>query len=180
VADFLKQVNEVSEGVLQPGEAVAAASWVQGSQRVAGYGSAGGGLVGAVAGEVMDRRAQKKEAAEKAEEVAALPPEHPFEIPAQNGAVLAITDRRIILFSRGGMSGKAKEPIFDLPLEEIERVDRDERASKLTSGMPKAVLLTFWLRSNQIMRMFLITAMATRKSATGVLQALAGFPGESS
>ena len=179
MADFLKQVQDVSDGVLQPGETLTAASWVQASQRVAGYGSAGGGLAGAIAGEVMERRAKKKEAAEKEEELQGLPPEHPLEIPAQNGAVLAVTDRRIILFTRGGMSGKAKEAFFDLPLEEVERVDRDKRASKLTRGAPKAVLLTFWLRSNQIIRMYLITAMATNKSANGVLQALAGFPGES-
>ena len=129
--DFTKKIHKHCAEDLEPGETVAASTFGQppgAIRRQVAFGAIGG-AVGAVAGEALaNKRIEKSE--QNAGEGIVL------EIPAGK-AVLALSDRRLMVFGHSALSGRPKGLNASIPLEQVASIEVDQ--GKLAGKM----LITF-------------------------------------
>jgi len=178
MVDFTKRATKAGDGVLRAGETVLAATNVMpapfsmaGSAAVGG--AIAGGLVGGLAGAAVDRRREKKAAAEDAEQlVPALATRPPFAhaVP-KNGALLAVTDRRIIVWSISGL-GQPGEVLFEVPSNDIDAAAWQEADPKWMRGSPKSTLIWVGIGGATVLPAAAISAGPAGKYVRAVTDAL--------
>lgn len=180
MVDFVKRAARAAEEILGPDERVRGAVNVTPSPFLvpnAGMtgGMIAGGVVGAVIGSAVDRKNSSRQESRPVPAIAARSPLEP-EIPA-NGALLAVTDRRVLLWKIGGL-GKPKDVLHSLDLGGLDTVAWEAADAKHLSGRAKAVMLWLGTVHGEVLAASAIAAGPAAKYASGVVDALvAGCPG---
>ncbi|MCJ7726975.1 MAG: hypothetical protein MUP76_11395 [Acidimicrobiia bacterium] len=184
MVDFTKRAARAGDGILQPGEAVLAATNVMPTPfSMAGSAALGGaiagGLVGGLVGAAVDKRREKKATAEDAGQLVpamATRPPSPHTIP-KNGALLAVTDRRIIVWAISGL-GKPGEVLFEVPLESIDAAAWQEADPKWMRGSPKSTVFWIGISGDSVLPAAAISLGPAGKYVRAVTDALErGLPG---
>ncbi len=127
MGDYTPKLSKAATDALEPGETLLAG--VRGmsagsTARIVGgaAGAVGGGAVGLV---IADRlTGAKREAGEEAEAEAGL-----SELPSQ--LALGLTDRRLLVFGRGGLTGKPKDLVAFIPRDAVASITGEDSGSKL-------------------------------------------------
>lgn len=137
-------------------------------------GAIAGGLGGAAVGAAVDKRREDKQAAEDAART--LPdlagrPGAAEAIP-KNGALLGVTEQRLLVWKISGL-GKPKDLLFELPLEQIDRVAWHEADTKWLRGSPKSILIWVGLTDGTVIPIAAISMGPAGKHAAAVVEALA-------
>jgi len=145
VVDFVKRAEKT--GDIHPDEQVLAGSNVTPSPfGVVNAGMTGGmiagGVVGMAVGAAWDKRRSSKDDEEQAgkalPDVAGRTPVEPA-IPT-NGALLAVTTKRIIIWSIGGL-GKPREVLHSIPLTDVDQVRWQDADTRWLGGKPASLLM---------------------------------------
>lgn len=127
MGDYTTSLAKAARDVLESGEQLLAGvrGMSAGSTAQIVGGVAGAALGGAVGMVIADKATAKGRASGKEAEagagIAALPPQ----------LALGLTDRRLLIFKRGGLSGKAKELVGFVPRESIASIEGEDSGSKL-------------------------------------------------
>lgn len=127
MGDYTPKLQKVASQVLEPGEVLHAgvrAMSAGATARIVG-GAAGGAAAGAVgavaAAAIVDGASRAAEEATAAAGLGQLPPQ----------VAVGLTDRRLLVFKRGGVSGAAKGLVATIPRASIVDVDGADSGSKL-------------------------------------------------
>ncbi|MEX1207580.1 MAG: hypothetical protein WEE36_03105 [Acidimicrobiia bacterium] len=120
---YTKKLAAVAEAVLQPDEALLAGvrGMSKGSTKHI-VGGAAGGVAGGAIGAVVGQRVGKAEREEGADQLAGagLP-----TLPPQ--LALGLTHKRLLIFSRSTVSGKAKDLVAEIPRDRIARIEGEDK-----------------------------------------------------
>lgn len=180
MVDFVKRAARAGEGVLGPGEEVRGAVNVTPSPfLVPNAGMAGGmmagGVVGAVIGSAVDRKNLSKGAMRPVPTIAARTPLDPGI--SANGALLAVTDRRVLLWRISGL-GKPKGVFQSIEFGDIDAIAWEAAGAEYLAGRAKAVMLWLGTKRGEVLAAAAIAAGPAAKYASGAVDALvAGCPG---
>ena len=145
---YTGKLQKVAASVLEPGEDLLAGARAMTSGATA---SIIGGAAGAVAGGGAGMLIADKLTGDAAKEGRARAERAGVGSAPQ--VALGLTSRRLLVWKRSGLSGKAKELIGTLPVEEIASVEGEDSGSKL-----KPDLLTLGLRSGESLTFEIVKA----------------------
>lgn len=136
---YTPKLQKVAAAVLEPGEELLAGARAMTSGATA---SIIGGAAGAVAGGGAGLLAAEKLTRDAAEEGQAQA--EAAGVGSAPQVAVGLTSRRFLIWKRSGLSGKAKELIGVLAVEDVTAVEGEDSGSKL-----KPDLLTLRLRSGE-------------------------------
>ena len=127
MGDYTSKLQKVTDAVLEPGERLQAG--VRGMRAGATahiVGGAAGAVAGGAVGAVIAGRVSGagRDVGNEAETAAGFP-----DLPPQ--IAMALTDRRLLVFKRGGVSGKAKDLVVAIPRGDIGSITGADSGSKL-------------------------------------------------
>jgi hypothetical protein len=135
MGDYTPKLQKAASPVLEPGEVLeAGVRAMSGGATARIVGGAAGSVVGGAAGAlaasaIVSASSSPGEAATAAAGLGALPPQ----------VAVGLTDRRLLIFKRGGISGAAKGLVATIDRAGIAAVDGEDSGSKL---MPDRLTVT--------------------------------------
>jgi hypothetical protein len=125
MVDWARKINKHCGDALYPGEQIAAGTVVQPSGTIGRQVAFGvGGVVGAVAAEKLG----------KGQNAATARGGHAAAFPRAQ-TVLGLSSNRLLVFSHGAMSGRPKELVHAVPLDEIAEMTIDRNKVSYTVGV---------------------------------------------
>ncbi|MCB2224165.1 MAG: hypothetical protein KQH83_08320 [Actinobacteria bacterium] len=185
MVDFTKRAARAAEGMLAPGEAVLAASNVFPSpfavaDSATTAGAVAGGLVGGLVGAAVDRRRESRGREEDASAPVPAMANRPRDeraVPA-NGALLAVTGTRIVVWSISGL-GKPRDVLFQIPLDTLDAVAWQEADPKWVRGKPRSTLFWLGIGGSAVLPVAAISMGPAGTYVRAIVDALAGLlPGK--
>lgn len=126
MGDYTPKLAKAAEGVLDPGEALLAGSRAMSKGGTKGIvagaaGAVAGGGAGMAVGNAVSREAAE-EGRVQAEEAG---------IGHASQVAVGLTPRRVLVWKRSGLSGKAKGLLGEIPLERVRDIEGADSGSKL-------------------------------------------------
>jgi hypothetical protein len=126
MGDYTPKLAKVAADVVGPGEALLAGSRAMSKGSTKGIiAGATGAVAGGAVGMAIGASIAKEGVEEGRAQAGAAGIDHAPQI------AIGLTDRRLLIWKRGGLSGKPKDLIGEIPLDLVGSIDGEDSGSKL-------------------------------------------------